>query len=137
MGEIMTRKINHIGIAVNNIDEFMALYRDVLGLKYAGEEIVEDQKVKVAFFDIGESRIELLEPTSPESPIAKFIEKRGEGMHHLAVSSDNVEAELEEMKKKGVKLVDEVPRRGAHGTKIAFIHPKETKILLELTEEKH
>ncbi|HRZ79199.1 MAG TPA: methylmalonyl-CoA epimerase [bacterium] len=133
----MTRKINHIGIAVNNIDEFMALYRDVLGLKYAGEEIVEDQKVKVAFFDIGESRIELLEPTSPESPIAKFIEKRGEGMHHLAVSSDNVEAELEEMKKKGVKLVDEVPRRGAHGTKIAFIHPKETKILLELTEEKH
>lgn len=133
----MTRKINHIGIAVNNIQEFMKLYRDVLGLKFAGEEVVEDQKVKVAFFDIGESRIELLEPTSPESPIAKFIEKRGEGMHHLAVSSDNVEADLEEMKKKGVKLVDEVPRRGAHGTKIAFIHPKETKILLELTEEKH
>lgn len=133
----MARKINHIGIAVNNIQEFMTLYRDVLGLKFAGEEVVEDQKVKVAFFDIGESRIELLEPTSPESPIAKFIEKRGEGMHHLAVSSDNVEAELEEMKKKGVKLVDEVPRRGAHGTKIAFIHPKETKILLELTEEKH
>lgn len=133
----MTRKINHIGIAVNNIQEFMTLYRDVLGLEFAGEEVVEDQKVKVAFFDIGESRIELLEPTSPESPIAKFIEKRGEGMHHLAVSSENVEADLEEMKKKGIKLVDEVPRRGAHGTKIAFIHPKETKILLELTEEKH
>ena len=133
----MTRKINHIGIAVNSIQEFMTLYRDVLGLEFAGEEVVEDQKVKVAFFDIGESRIELLEPTSPESPIAKFIEKRGEGMHHLAVSSDNVEKDLEIMKQKGIKLVDEVPRRGAHGTKIAFIHPKETKILLELTEEKH
>lgn len=133
----MTRKINHIGIAVNSIQEFMTLYRDVLGLEFAGEEVVEDQKVKVAFFDIGESRIELLEPTSPESPIAKFIEKRGEGMHHLAVSSENVEKDLEIMKQKGIKLVDEVPRRGAHGTKIAFIHPKETKILLELTEEKH
>lgn len=133
----MKRKINHIGIAVNNIEEFITLYRDVLGLQYAGEEVVEDQKVKVAFFDIGESRIELLQPTSPDSPVAKFIEKRGEGMHHLAVSSENVEADLEEMKKKGIKLVDEVPRRGAHGTKIAFIHPKETKILLELTEEKH
>ncbi|HNW82868.1 MAG TPA: methylmalonyl-CoA epimerase [bacterium] len=133
----MKRKINHIGIAVNNIEEFVTLYRDVLGLKYSGEEVVEDQKVKVAFFDIGESRIELLQPTSPDSPVAKFIEKRGEGMHHLAVSSENVEADIEKMKKKGIKLIDEVPRRGAHGTKIAFIHPKETKILLELTEEKH
>lgn len=133
----MTRKINHIGIAVNSIQDFITLYRDVLGLKYSGEETVEDQKVKVAFFEIGESRIELLEPTSPESPVAKFIEKRGEGMHHLSVSSENIEKDLEEMKKKGIRLIDEVPRKGAHGTKIAFIHPKETKILIELTEEKH
>ncbi len=133
----MKRKINHIGIAVKSIQDFITLYRDVLGLEYSGEEIVEDQKVKVAFFDIGESRIELLEPTSPDSPVAKFIEKRGEGMHHLSVSSDNIEKDLESMKSKGIKLIDEVPRRGAHGTKIAFIHPKETKVLLELTEEKH
>ena len=133
----MKRKINHIGIAVNNIQDFITLYRDVLGLEYSGEEIVEDQKVKVAFFDIGESRIELLEPTAPDSPVAKFIEKRGEGMHHLSVSSENIEKDLEEMKKKGIRLIDEVPRKGAHGTKIAFIHPKETKVLLELTEETH
>jgi methylmalonyl-CoA epimerase len=137
MGERMTRKINHIGIAVNNIQDFVALYRDVLGLEYSGEEFIEDQKVKVAFFDIGESRIELLEPTAPDSPVAKFIEKRGEGMHHIAVSSDDIEKDLKEMKEKGIKLIDEVPRNGAHGTKIAFIHPKETKVLLELTEEKH
>ena len=124
----MTRKINHIGIAVNNIQDFVTLYRDVLGLKYSGEEVVEEQKVKVAFFDIGESRIELLEPTSPESPVAKFIEKRGEGMHHIAVSSDDVEKDIAAMKDKGIKMIDEVPRTGAHGTKIAFIHPKETKV---------
>ncbi len=133
----MTRKINHIGIAVNSIQDFITLYRDVLGLEYSGEEVVEDQKVKVAFFDIGESRIELLEPTAPDSPVAKFIEKRGEGMHHISVSSDDIEKDLKEMKEKGIRLIDEVPRNGAHGTKIAFIHPKETKVLLELTEEKH
>jgi len=137
MGRKMTRKINHIGIAVNNIQDFVTLYRDVLGLKYSGEEIVEEQKVKVAFFDIGDSRIELLEPTSPDSPVAKFIEKRGEGMHHISMSSDNVEKDIEAMKNKGIKMIDETPRNGAHGTKIAFIHPKETKVLIELTEEKH
>ncbi|MBR6244666.1 methylmalonyl-CoA epimerase [bacterium] len=131
----MTRKINHIGIAVNNIAEFTELYRDILGLEPAGEEIVEDQKVKVGFFNIGESRIELLEPTSPESPIAKFIEKKGEGIQHLAISSDDVEADIALMKSKGLRMIDETPRNGAHGTRIAFIHPKGTKILLELTQE--
>ena len=133
----MTRKINHIGIAVNSIDAFVKIYRDVLGLEYAGEEIVEDQKVKVAFFNIGESRIELLEPTSPESSVAKFLEKKGEGLHHLAVSSDDVVADIAQTKEKGLRMIDEVPRSGAHHTKIAFVHPKETKVLIEFTEETH
>lgn len=135
--KVMSRKINHIGIAVNSIDAFVKIYRDVLGLEYAGEEIVEDQKVKVAFFNIGESRIELLEPTSPESSVAKFLEKKGEGLHHLAVSSDDVEADIAQTKEKGLRMIDEVPRGGAHHTKIAFVHPKETKVLIEFTEETH
>ncbi|HNT28344.1 MAG TPA: methylmalonyl-CoA epimerase [bacterium] len=129
------KKINHIGIAVEKIDDYIAFYRDTLGLPVEGAEMVEEQKVKVAFLTIGDTRIELLEPTSPESPIAKFIEKKGAGVHHLAFEVDDIAAELAKMKEKGVKLIDETPRGGAHHTKIAFIHPKESKgVLVELTE---
>lgn len=129
------KKINHIGIAVEKIDDYIAFYRDTLGLTVEGTETVEEQKVKVAFLTIGDTRIELLEPTSPESPIAKFMEKKGPGVHHLAFEVDDIAAELARMKEKGVKLIDETPRCGAHHTKIAFIHPKESKgVLVELTE---
>ncbi len=131
------KKINHIGIAVENIAEYMKFYQDVLGIEYEGDEIVEEQKVKVAFFKIGESRIELLEPTSEESPVAKFIASKGTGIHHLAFDVENIETELERLKAQGARLIDEKPRMGAHGTKIAFIHPKESKgVLVELTEQK-
>lgn len=133
----MTKKIDHIGIAVSSLDKHIPFYRDVLGLEFEGIEVVEDQKVKVAFFKIGESRIELLEPTAEESPIAKFIEKKGEGIHHLAISSEDVAKDIEVMKEKGVRMIDETPRGGAHQTKIAFIHPKETRVLVELTEQTH
>ncbi len=133
----MSRKINHIGIAVPSIKDYLSFYKDVLNLEFEGEEIVEDQKVKVAFLSTGESRIELLEPTSNESPIAKFIEKKGPGMHHIAFQTEDIEKELAELKEQGVRLIDETPRNGAHGTKIAFIHPKESKVLVELTQETH
>lgn len=132
----MSKKINHVGIAVPSIAEFLPFYTDILGLEFEGEEIIEEQKVKVAFLKSGESRIELLEPTSPESSIAKFLEKKGAGMHHLAFTVDDIEAELAELKKKGVRLIDEEPRGGAHHTRIAFLHPKMSRVLVEITEEK-
>lgn len=129
--------IDHIGIAVNNLDEAINLYRDILGLKLEGVHAVEAQKVLVASFSTGgETRIELLEPTERESPVAKFIERRGEGIHHIALKVRNIEAVLEELKGKGLKLVDEKPRIGVGGAKIAFIHPKSTRnVLLELCEK--
>jgi len=129
--------IDHIGIAVNNLDEAISLYRDVLGLKLEGVHAVEEQKVRVASFSTGgETRIELLEPTESESPVAKFVERRGEGVHHIALKVRNIEAVLEELKGKGLKLVDEKPRIGVGGAKIAFIHPKSTRnVLLELCEK--
>jgi len=129
--------IDHIGIAVNNLDEAISLYRDVLGLKLEGVHAVEEQKVLVASFSTGgETRIELLEPTERESPVAKFIERRGEGVHHIALKVRNIEAVLKELKGKGLKLVDEKPRIGVGGAKIAFIHPKSTRnVLLELCEK--
>lgn len=129
--------IDHIGIAVNNLDEAISLYRDVLGLKLEGVHAVEEQKVLVASFSTGgETRIELLEPTERESPVAKFIERRGEGIHHIALKVRNIEAVLKELKGKGLKLVDEKPRIGVGGAKIAFIHPKSTRnVLLELCEK--
>ena len=130
------KKINHIGIAVENINDYVNFYKDVLGLRFEGEEIVAEQKVKVAFLTIGETRIELLEPTADDSPVRKFIESKGTGVHHLAFDVDDIEADLERLKKAGVRLVDEKPRSGAHGTKIAFIHPKEAKgVLVELTQQ--
>jgi len=130
----MIAKIDHIGIAVNNIEEAVKLYTDVLGLKVSGMETVEEQKVKTAIIPVGESKIELLESTSPEGTIAKFIEKRGEGIHHLALGVSNIEDALEKLKEKGIPLIDEKPRKGVENTRIAFLHPKGTKILLELVE---
>ena len=120
----MTEKIDHIGIAVNSLDKSIALYRDQLGMEFEGSEEVTEQKVRVAFLKVGESRIELLEPTAADSPVAKFLEKNGEGVHHLAYQVADIEAALAELKQKGVRLIDETPRRGAHNSLIAFIHPK-------------
>jgi len=130
----MVVKIDHIGIAVNDIEEAVKLYTDVLGLKVSGMETVEEQKVRTAIIPAGESKIELLESTSPEGTIAKFIEKRGEGIHHLALGVSNIEDTLETLKEKGIPLIDEKPRKGVENTRIAFLHPKGTKILLELVE---
>ena len=131
----MLRTINHIGIAVKSIERAKSVF-ELLGVKVEGEEVVEDQKVRVAFIPVGESRIELLEPTSEDSPVAKFLEKRGEGIHHIAFQVDNISEALDKLKKEGIKLIDEKPRKGAHGTLIAFIHPKSTNgVLIELCQE--
>ncbi|MCK5457441.1 MAG: methylmalonyl-CoA epimerase [Melioribacteraceae bacterium] len=130
-------KIEHIGIAVNNIEESLKYYEGILGLKcYAVEEVAE-QKVKTAFLKIGETKLELLEATSDDSPIAKFIEKRGEGVQHIAFAVNGIENVLSEVKEKGIRLIDETPRKGAEGLDIAFLHPKSTGgVLTELCEKK-
>ena len=131
----MTKKINHIGIAVKNIETATPFYRDVLGMNFEGTEEVVEQKVRVAFLQIGESRIELLEPTSPDSPVAKFLEKNGEGIHHVAYEVDDLAASLAELQAKEVRLIDQSPRKGAHGASIAFIHPKASGgVLTELCQ---
>ena len=130
----MIAKIDHIGIAVNSIDDAVKLYTDVLGLKVKDIEIVEEQRVKTAIIPVGESKIELIESTDPQGTIAKYIEKRGEGLHHLALGVSNIEGMLKMLKEKGIPLVDESPRGGVENTRIAFLHPKGTKILLELVE---
>jgi methylmalonyl-CoA epimerase len=130
----MIKKIDHIGIAVNSIEEAVKLYTHVLGLRVQGIEVVADQKVKTAIIPVGESRIELLESTDPEGVIAKYIEKRGEGLHHLALEVSNINDALEALAKQGVTLIDEKPRKGVENTRIAFLHPKGTKVLLELVE---
>ena len=129
-------KVDHIGIAVKNLVESSKLY-EILGIAAAGVEEVAEQKVKVAFFPLGDTEIELLESTSPDGPIAKYIEKNGEGLQHLALRVDNIDAALAELKEKGIRLIDEKPRYGAAGARIAFVHPKSTGgILLELSERK-
>lgn len=128
-------KIDHLGIAVRSIEASLPLYTGMLGLSLHEIEEVEDQKVRTAVFPVGESRIELLEPTSPDSPVAKFLEKRGEGMHHVALSVPDVAAALAKLKAEGARLIDEAPRRGAGGALIAFVHPKSTGgVLLELCQ---
>lgn len=128
--------IEHIGIAVKSIEEHLPYYENVLGLKCYNIEVVEDQKVKTAFFKIGQTKIELLEPTSEESTIAKYIEKRGEGVHHIAFATNDVNAALKEVEEKGVKLIDTKARPGAEGLNIAFLHPKSTgSVLTELCEQ--
>jgi methylmalonyl-CoA/ethylmalonyl-CoA epimerase len=126
--------MDHVGVAVKNLDEAISVYRDILGFKLLGIHVLTERKVKVAFLSTGgETQIELLEPLGSESPVAKFLESRGEGIHHIAIKVDNIEKTLEELKKKGVMLVDEKPRVGAEGKRIAFVHPKSTKgVLLEL-----
>ena len=128
-------KIDHIGIAVKSLTEAVKIYEGAIGLDITGFEQVDEQGVRVAMLDIGESRIELLEAIEPGSPIEKFIAKRGEGLHHIAVRVDNLDETLERLKAFGVRLIDSVPRRGAHNTRVAFIHPSSMHgVLLELVE---
>lgn len=133
------KNVDHIGIAVVNLDEALKFYEDVLGLKCQGNEVVNDQKVKVGFLPVGDTEIELLESTSEDGPIAKFIEKNGGrgGIQHIALRVDNIEDAIEEIKSKGYKMIDEKPRYGAGNASIAFCHPKSTNgILIELSERK-
>lgn len=129
------KAVNHIGIAVKSIEEHRAFYEQVLGAEFDGIEEVAEQKVRVGFFRVGDVKLELLEPTSEESTVAKFIEKKGEGMHHIAYEVQDIEARLAELKANGVRLIDETPRMGAHNMRIAFLHPKSSAgILTELCE---
>ena len=131
----MLTKINHIGVAVSSIEEALPFYRDSLGMTFSGTEEVPSQLVKVAFLSVGESKIELLEPTSPESPVAKFLEKNGPGVHHLAYGVEDIEAAIAKLVSQGARMIDAVPRNGAHGARIAFIHPKSSGgVLTELCE---
>jgi methylmalonyl-CoA/ethylmalonyl-CoA epimerase len=128
--------IEHIGIAVKNLDESIKFYEEVLGLKCYSIEEVKDQKVKTAFFKVGQTKIELLESTEPEGPIGKYIEKKGEGIHHLAFHVNGLQNALDQAKEKGVRLIDESPRKGAEGLNIAFLHPKSTNgVLTEFCED--
>ena len=134
----MLHKINHIGIAVQSIDATIPFYRDQLGMEFLGCEVVAEQKVKVAMLAIGESKIELLEPTSPDSPVAKFLEKSGQGIHHIAYEVADIEAAIASMIAAGARMIDEKPRFGAHGTLIAFVHPKSSHgVLTELCQGGH
>ncbi|MBN2874339.1 MAG: methylmalonyl-CoA epimerase [Spirochaetales bacterium] len=131
----MVVKVDHIGIAVSSLEESLKLYTDALGMTLHGTETVEEQKVKTAFLPLGETEIELLESTAPDGPIGKFIESRGQGIQHIAFRVDDIEAALAELKAKGIRLIDEKPRYGAGGAKIAFLHPKATNgVLIELCQ---
>ena len=128
-------KIDHLGIAVHSIEEAKKLFQDTLGLEFEGSETVAEQKVTTAFFPVGDSEVELLESTAPDGPIAKYLEKRGEGIQHIAFRVENIEEALAELKERGIRLIDEKPRKGAGGAKIAFLHPKSTHgVLIEISE---
>jgi methylmalonyl-CoA epimerase len=129
-------KINHIGIAVRSIEEAAKLYTEGLGLEVHDIETVESYKVKIAMIPVGDSKIELVEPIDPKGKIAKYIEKKGEGLHHLALEVDNIEAALSSLKASGIPLIDETPRAGAGGTRVAFLDPTGAKTSLELVEPK-
>lgn len=129
-------KINHLGIATKKIEEALKFWEGALGMENVHTETVEDQKVRVAMLPIGETRIELLEPTSEDSPISKFLEKRGGGIHHIAVDVEDIEASLAKLKASGMRLIDETPRIGAEGCLVAFVHPSSANgVLLELTQK--
>ncbi|MFC9597225.1 methylmalonyl-CoA epimerase [Peribacillus butanolivorans] len=131
----MIKNIDHIGIAVKSLDETLPLYTDTLKLELEGIETVESQGVKVAFILVGNTRLELLEALSPESPIAKFIEKRGEGIHHVALGVEHIEDRIKEIKDSGIRMIDDTSRKGAHHADVAFVHPKSTAgVLYELCE---
>lgn len=128
-------KIDHLGIAVNSIDAGKNFWTDALGLEFEGTETVTEQKVTTAFFPVGESEVELLESTAPDGPVAKYIEKKGEGIQHVAFRVANIEEAIAELKEKGVRMIDEKPRIGAGGARIAFLHPKSTNgVLVELCQ---
>ncbi len=134
----MLTKINHIGIAVKSLDAVIPFYRDNLGMAFSGVEEVAEQKVRVAMLQIGESKIELLEPTSEDSAVAKFIEKNGAGVHHIAYEVADIESAIATLLSDGTRMIDEQPRNGAHGTRIAFIHPKSSNgVLTELCQAGH
>jgi len=129
--------VEHIGIAVKNLDESIKYYENILGLKCYAIEEVKDQKVKTAFFMVGQTKIELLESTDENGPIGKFIEKKGEGIHHLAFAVKNIDSILPQIEDKGIQLIDKVSRKGAEGLNIAFLHPKSTQgVLMEICEKK-
>ena len=129
------KSLNHVGIAVHSIDAQRKFYEESLGAEFEGLEEVADQKVRVGFFRVHDVRLELLEPTDPTSSVAKFLEKRGEGLHHLAFTVDDIEARIAELKTSGLRMIDDTPRRGAHQMQIAFVHPKSTfGVLTELCE---
>lgn len=131
----MIKKIDHISIAVKDLEEAMSIYTDILGLESKGTEVIEEQKIIQATFLVGGVKIELVQSTHPDGPVGKFIEKRGEGMHHIAFRVENINESLRELSAKGVKLIDEKARIGAGGARIAFIHPKDMKgVLIELVE---
>lgn len=130
--------IEHLGIAVKSLEEAIPYYEKVLGLKCYNIEEVADQKVRTAFFKVGQTKLELLEPTCPESTIAGFIEKRGEGIHHIAFAVESIEKSLDEAAEKGIRLIDQTPRKGAEGLTIGFLHPKSTMgVLTEFCENKN
>ena len=132
----MLKKIDHIGIATADVQKTIAAMKEVFGLDPGFEEVVEEQKVKAVGFNVGESKLEFLEPTDPESPIAKYMEKKGEGMHHIAFKVDDIRAAIERMKEAGLRMIDEEPRIGAEGKLIAFVHPKSINgLLIELSQE--
>lgn len=131
----MIKKIDHVAIAVDNLEEAIALYRDVLGLEFHGVEEVAEQKVKVAFFKVGDVHLELTAPTAEDSPVAKYIGKRGAGIHHIAFEVDDISAQAEDFEKKGVRMIDREPKIGAGGAKIVFAHPKSfAGVLIELRQ---
>ncbi|UOE54324.1 methylmalonyl-CoA epimerase [Bacillus sp. CMF12] len=133
----MIQKVDHIGIAVRSLDEALPFYTETLQLEFLGIEEVESQGVKVAFIKAGETKLELLEPTSEKSPIAKFIEKRGEGLHHVALGVDSIQERINQMKEQGIRMLQDEPKIGAGGAQVAFMHPKSTGgILYEFCEKK-
>jgi methylmalonyl-CoA/ethylmalonyl-CoA epimerase len=135
---MQVKKIEHIGIAVKDLQESIKFYENILGLKCYAIEEVKDQRVKTAFFMVGSTKIELLESTDPEGPIGKFIDKKGEGIHHLAFEVENIQRCLSELESKDIQLIDKIPRKGAEGLNIAFLHPKSTNgILMELCENRN
>lgn len=133
----MIKKIDHIGIAVRSLDEALPFYTEILNLPLLGIEEVESEKLKVAFLKAGETKLELLEPTNEDSAVAKFIEKRGEGLHHVALGVDSIQDRINEIKEKGIRMIQDVPKTGAGGAKVAFMHPKSTgSVLYEFCEKK-
>ena len=135
---INAKAVNHIGIAVHSIAERRDFYETILGADFEAIEEVPSQKVRVAFFKVGDVRLELLEPTDPSSSVATFLERRGEGLHHVAYTVDDIEKRLSELKSADIRLIDEVPRPGAHGMQIAFVHPKDSGgVLTELCQPAH